>query len=1089
MKQLFKFLLMVCVASSTLYSQEIKDGSLSVLVFSDGKPLVANEIKIDANKILKTDGDGAIQTRLHVGSHQIEIFGKDSDGINLGYFKKQVRIEKGKDTQVIATLSKTAADSIDIDAPVAVSANEAIKEVAATGTGRLRGRVLSSQGNKPIEGARVFVRGTAIDIRTDANGQFSATVPSGKPLSISVVHSAYSAQTVGGFSVKANAIVSKTVKLTPASMELEEFVVLAPKVEGSIADVIAEEKKSSAVTNILGSEEMSKKGDSDAASALKRVTGVTLIGGKSIYVRGLGDRYSNIEMNSLPLPSPDPTKRVVPLDIFPSGVISSMKVQKSGTADIPASFGGGYVDIRTKESANDDYIKLSLGLKGNSNTGKSVINYKGSSTDWMGFDDGYRAIDQSILDEIAIVVGESPLSFTTRYYTKEELSSFVQKYIGDRNYDIENKSLPLGGSMGGEISKHYDIDEENKITVFGNYGYKQEHNYREEAIASYDIDQSVPSDNPDYDPNNPDAQPEFIYTNLNELPSSTGKLQRSSSEYSQSGIFNIGYSFSDVLNLKYTKLYTHNALKSTAISIGTFGSNPTELFFYNDLQWEERTLNTDQFNGDFDYELFDKKNEFKFGYEIATAKLSQPNNFRYIYIDDDGIDTGRLPYLQKTSNQFAKRLSSQDDLDALYLKNKLYPEFFSDEDFIELGYSQSNKKRKSLSDEMLIGINGDETVFTDTIETIYDEYVRPDIPYDDRRMLLQNNTQAKNYFDASVRDVNSYVSLYVKPRDDLDILIGARQANVEQITTEYYLYNRSYHPGEEYDATKNNTYQKYDRLLELNNELFPSASLKYKLNKDNIVDAAYAKTYILPDLREASSGRYSHPYEIADIQGNPDLTYTIINSYDIKYSHYFSSTENMKVGIFYKTLDNPIEDTQLPSSSLPIYSFQNSQKATMYGIELDGRKNLDFIHTSMSNYYVSGNFTYTYSDVTVTPEQAKVLSTNHRQLQGLSPTVINLAFSYEKSDRSITLAYNKMGARIRKLGMRDANLINPDYMENPAAVLDAVWIEKFDNDFNLKMKLGNLLDGDTIWYQQDIDHATKKFKKGMNASISVSYKY
>ena len=146
-------------------------------------------------------------------------------------------------------------------------------------------------------------------------------------------------------------------------MELEEFIVLAPKVHGSLTSVMAEEKQSNAITNILSSEQMSKKGDSSAASALKRVTGVTLVDGKNVFVRGLGDRYSNIEMNSMPLPSPDPTKRIVPLDIFPSGVISSMKVQKSATADIPASFGGGYIDIRTKDSAKDDYVKLTLEFK------------------------------------------------------------------------------------------------------------------------------------------------------------------------------------------------------------------------------------------------------------------------------------------------------------------------------------------------------------------------------------------------------------------------------------------------------------------------------------------------------------------------------------------------------------------------------------------------------------------------------------------------------------------------------------------------------------------------------------------------------
>ncbi|MDD3592037.1 MAG: carboxypeptidase-like regulatory domain-containing protein [Sulfurovum sp.] len=1084
MKKLLYILLSVIIPLAAIASEREK-GTLSVLLFSDGKPLAKNEIKIDGQEVFMTDKDGAATLPLSAGRHQLEIFGKSASGQNLGYFKKPVEIKSGRNTEVIATLSKKEADSIDIDIPVSVAASQKKDETAATGEGKLTGTILSSEGNTPIAGARIFVRGTSVDIRSDDKGRFSAVVPSGKMLSISVVHSAYSAQTVGGIVVKKDGVASRTVKLTPASMELEEFVVLAPKIEGSLADVMQEEKKASAVTNILGSEEMSKKGDSDAASALKRVTGVTLIGGKSIYVRGLGDRYTNIEMNSLPLPSPDPTKRVVPLDIFPSGVISSMKVQKSGTADIPASFGGGYVDIRTKESATDDYIKVSLGVKGNSYTGDNVIGYHGSDSDWSGFDDGYREISQELLDLTDVVVGESPISFTNRYFLKEDLSKFIQNYVGDRQYNLTNKSLPFGGSIGIEASQHYDIDEENKITVFGNYGYSQEHTYREEEIYKYNINQSIAE--------NPDAAPEDrIYKTLNDLPTNNGIALSSNSEYSHSGIFNLGYMFADVLNLKYTKLYTHMGLKGTKLSVGEFGSNQDEIFSYYDLEWEERTLEADQINGDFEYEIFDKKSAFRFGYEKAKAELNQPNNFRYIYVDDDGLESGEPAYLFKTSNQFAKRLVSDDKVDAFYLKNKIFIDLFSEEDFIDIGYSNSNKKRKSKMNGLGIKINGDEREFTEDIDTIYDMYVRPDIWFDDRRFTLENYTQAKNYFDANVDDSNLYLSTFLKPTGYLDVLAGVRQVNVEQSTTSYYLYNRREHPGEEYDPGKNNTYQTYDRLLELENELFPSASLKYTFNEKNTLDLAYSKTYILPDLREASSGVYSHPYEIADIKGNPDLKHTIINSYDLKYSHYFSDTESIKLGLFYKQLDDPIEDTQELSSSLPIYSFQNSKSATIKGFELDGRKGLGFLHRLLSDMYLSGNFTYTDSKVTLSDEQKEVLSTDGRQLQGLSKTVLNLALSYELPDRSLTLAYNNMGERIRKLGLKDyaeGVLVTPDYMENPATLLDFIWIEKFSNGLGLKLKLGNLLDEETIWYQQDEEHATRKFKTGRDFSLTVSYKY
>ena len=282
--------------------------------------------------------------------------------------------------------------------------------------------------------------------------------------------------------------VAKEFKLVPASMELEEYVVLAPKVKGSIASIVAEEKGAHSISNILSSEEFGKKGDSDAAGALKRVTGVTLVGGKDVYVRGLGERYSNIEMNSMPLPSPNPLKRAVPLDIFPAGAISSMKVQKSATADIPSSFGGGYIDIRTKDTSrdSDDYLKLSVEAKGNTNTGDDRYTYEGGDSDIFGFDDGYREIDANILSNSKVVAGERVTGLTTDNFTKEELSQFTQDYV-NRDYDVTEEKQPLGFGLGIEGAKAAALADRHHFTLFGNYGYKTDSESRTETYHNYEM--------------------------------------------------------------------------------------------------------------------------------------------------------------------------------------------------------------------------------------------------------------------------------------------------------------------------------------------------------------------------------------------------------------------------------------------------------------------------------------------------------------------------------------------------------------------------------------------------------------------------
>lgn len=1045
------------------HAQEV--GTLSVFMLKEGKPLAKNEIVIDAQKTIYTDSDGSAKVTLTIGEHQVEIYAKGTNGSNLGYFKKPVTIKAGKDTQVVASFTMDEPE-IDIDTPLGNMESDAQKEkkLKAKGTGTLNGRVVTSDKAQPIVGARVFVKGTSIDARTDDNGNFSVQIPADSDVSVSVVHSAYSAQTLSDIKVEKDGSITKIIKLTPASLELEEFVVLAPKIEGSIADIMTEEKEISAIANILGSEEFSKKGDGDAAAALKRVTGVTLVGGKNIYVRGLGERYSNIEMNSMPLPSPDPTRRTVPLDIFPSSVIGSLKVQKSGSADIPSSFGGGYVDIRTKDKSDEDFIKISMGASGNTNTGEQSNNYVGSETDWMGYDNGYRAILNGILDAGAVTVGERVKGFTTDYFTEEELISMTKDYV-DRNYNIHTRELPVGLSGSIEAAKSFDIKEDHKVSLSGNYGYSQDHQMVEEQFYGYDMSSNG-----------------TLYT----TPSQSGTNNKVYSSYYQGGSLNVGYNYLDLLKLKYTKLYTRNAQKATRVVDGIMGSNYDHLIKYY-LDWEERVLDVNQFNGEFDYELFNQRAKANFGLEYAQAHLYQPNNFHYAYIEEGG-----KTFTDNTlSNHLAKRLKSDDTLYAAYIKSEVEVPMLSDEDKIEVGANISSKERISRQNKFFLrsigGTNVKDSDMDSDIESVYYRYVRNDIPFDERPFLVSPLFTPADYFDAEVDEWGLFTAALIKPVDDIEVNLGVRYVNLNQ--TVYQYQEDSNNP----DMTLRRLIQRIPESLEVN-DYYPSLNVKYKYNEENQFDVAVSKTYIIPDLREFTSGEYFHPYDVATIVGNPNLKNTDIYSLDLKYSYFISDTENVKFGLFYKILDKPIEDVMLPSSSLPIYSYDNADKAELYGVEVDGRKNFDFLGDRYSNYYVSGNFSYTESDVTLRPEQIGTYSTNHRQLQGLSNIVVNATLGYDNEDRNIALSYNKMGERIRKVGLIDAGDAYPDNFETPPQLLDFVWTEKIKNldsygldELSLKLKVGNLLDEETVWKQGN--NVTQRFKTGQTFGIGISSKF
>ncbi|MDP3302205.1 MAG: carboxypeptidase-like regulatory domain-containing protein [Sulfuricurvum sp.] len=1055
MKRLLGAIMIVLGVITPLFASS--EGTLSIYLFNQGTPLVNNEIRLDGKIDYSTDKDGNLRVELASGNHQVEVFAKNKQGSNLGYSKKQVVIKEGKNTQLIISFENEKEPNVSLETPDDNKEN-GVKKIDTTKLGMIQGVVLNEEKHQPVANARIFVKGTSIDSRSDTNGRFSFSIPAEQNISISIVHSEYSAKTFNNLVVAKDATIKQTVVLTPASVELEEFVVLAPKVSGSISSIMLEEKESQSITNILSSEEMSKKGDSDAATALKRVTGVTLVGGKNIYVRGLGDRYSNIEMNSMPIPSPDPTKRVVPLDIFPSGVIESMKVQKSGTPDVPASFGGGYVDIRTKHDVNENYLRVSMETKGNSNTGKNVDGYQGGGSDWTGFDDGYRAISTDILNNSQVVVGERMKAFTTDYFTKEQLSKFTQDYLS-RNYDVTQKSLPMGGKGFVEGAYKLQLSDKHKLSFFGNYGYEQDHKFREESYARYEYNQATGE--------------------LEVEPEQYGTLRNTTSKYKQSRLFNIGYNFDDVFKLQYTKLYTHNTDDVTRVVSGIMGSNDEDMSKYY-LDWEERTLDVNQINGTFDYLLYDHPSTVTFGAEKATSKLNQPNNYQYTYRNEGE------PYLDnRISNNISNKLESDDEVLAFFLTNRLNYEIFSPQDYFEMGVALSSKERISRQNKYYLRkISGssivDDLDMTGNIESIYNEYVRDDTPYDERSLVVSQLFQPSDYFDAEAEEQSFYMSAFMNPTEQIEMLIGFRKVSFEQIVYQYK------EDRQNPDPTKRRLIQKIPESLNLD-DIFPSLSLKYKIDEMNHIDTAISKTYIVPDLREFTDGEYFHPYEVATVVGNPELENTNIYSFDLKYSHFFSDTENIKFGLFYKLLDKPIEDVMLPSSSLPIYSYDNASSATLYGFEIDGRKELDFISPLLEGYFIGGNFSYTNSDVTLRKEQEAIYTTNHRQLQGLSQTVINLSLGYEASDRSAVFTYNEMGERIRKVGMIDDVERFPDIYEVPASVLDFVWMEKFTPSFSGQIKLQNLLDEETIWEQGG--RITNRYKLGQSFSFGVTYKY
>jgi hypothetical protein len=191
--------------------------------------------------------------------------------------------------------------------------------------GEIEGKVIDSSTGEPIIGANILIVGTDQGTATDIEGKFELDVTPGT-YDLRVSYISYAQQTVTGIMVNSEEEVELTIRLQPQTAEMDEVVVAASAMRNTEAAAITLQRRSPNMLNAISSEMFSNTGDDNAAAALKRVTGVSVEGGKYVYVRGLGDRYSKTTLNSATIPGLDPSRNTVQMDMFTTDLIEDIVV-------------------------------------------------------------------------------------------------------------------------------------------------------------------------------------------------------------------------------------------------------------------------------------------------------------------------------------------------------------------------------------------------------------------------------------------------------------------------------------------------------------------------------------------------------------------------------------------------------------------------------------------------------------------------------------------------------------------------------------------------------------------------------------------
>lgn len=923
-------------------------------------------------------------------------------------------IAPGLSTELLVTVGPGGQLRVAAEQPAGTGAAGAAEDLGPPGL--LEGVITEEADGSPVRGARIYVRGLDLEGLSDAEGRFSLELPPGEH-ELSVLKQGLATVSRAGLVVASGETTELSLSMVEAGIALDDFVVTAPRIEGGTAEALDERRQASTVSDILGGEAMSRAGDSSAGSALRRVTGLTLVGGKYVYVRGLGERYSSSLLNGSTLPSPEPERRVVPLDLFPTGLIDSIAVQKTFSPDMPAEFGGGTISIRTRRVPKEPLV--SIGLSGSYLHGSTFVqgvdSYH-SPTDWLGF----GAADRALPPEVAAASRDEQIAEGDRFsdagYSPEELESFGEA-IDQRRWALGSRTLPPGFGVDVALGRGWQLGEEVRVgglvaSTFGNDWSRQTFTRQ--------------------------------YRNLGE-----GGLLTDSHRY-DFDVTELEVDWGNIANLG-VELGSHT-IENTAMLIRSSENLARQYQGFNadlgdDLRivrtrWLERQLFYNQTSGTHAFPTLYEA-ELRWRATFAEAGRQEPDRREHRY-DLEDPEAG-LEYLSNRpggNSMVYGELADRAWSWGVDLELPL-PSWLDDrQGAVQVGLSNLRKERQSAVRRYYYReLSVTDEIRSQPIDEIFsEENVAPG------QYQFEEATLSTDTYDAN-QQISAWYGMATLPIvGQLEVLTGVRQERSRQFVRTYERFNPDAEP---LVATLETT------------DLLPALTLTQGLGRGPEgppvqVRAGYGKTVSRPDFRELSEATF---YDVVGgrlTYGNPDLARATIDNWDLRLEVYPGPGETVSVGAFYKYFDQPIESVVILAAQQEL-TFQNARSATDLGLEADFRKDLDLWAGApfLADLYVAGNAAWIRSRVDLTGVEGSQTN-DERPLEGQSPYVYNLQAGYDNPDSgsNISLLYNVFGPRIVQVGAQGA----PDVRELPVHAMDLSVAQQLGAGVRLSLKWRNMLD-------------------------------
>lgn len=936
-------------------------------------------------------------------------------------------------------------------------------------SGIIRGTVYDDATGETLIGVTVLVKETTHGAITDFDGKFEVKAPVGVyDLQISFV--SFETVTIQGVEVIADRpVILNNIRLKEAISELDEVVVTAEIIRDSEIAVNLIKQKAPNLLDGIAAASFQKIGDSDASDAVKRITGVSVEGGKYVYVRGLGDRYTKTTLNNVDIPGLDPDRNSLQMDIFPTNLIDNMMVYKSSVAELPADFTGGVVNIETKDLPDERIFDVSFGLSYNPSMhfNKDYIQGNTGGRDFLGYDDGTRALPDEARNEVI----PSPVSG----HSEQEINQFLRKF--NPVLGATQQTSFMDYSLSFTSANQYGLWNSHKLGYIFSASYKSSTMFYDDVVYG--------------------EYQKYIDPTRNDLRYATIQNGIKSERNVLLGLLG-GLAYKSTNSkFKFTALHLQNGvntagqfyIENDGEAVGQSGYKA----FSNNIEYNQRGLTNLLINGEHHFQ----ENEWNIDWRVSpTFSSIEDPDVRKTAFTYSNTDTTFSAGAGGNPSRIWRELEEMNLVSKVdVLRNHL---FFGRPSKMKFGASHIYKDRdyRILSyDLQFFGAQPDFGIDPNNVLLEENLYPNGTLYYNSG-----NNTPNPNEYNSNINNYGVYVSTEFNPTESLKAIIGLRGEKYVQK-----------HTGRDVEyaslGTGNNL---VDEVVLDAFDLFPSANFVYSFKENRNLRFSYSRTIARPSFKELSFAQIIDPltnrifngglFQYSDWEGR--LTETRINNIDLRWEMFLPMGQILSISTFYKTFSDPIELVRIQEQQTSTeYQPRNVGDGNVIGAEIEFKKSLSFISESWNNFNIGGNITLVESKINMTNREFNARRQyqkegenikDTRQMAGQAPYIINASIGYEDFETGFDagLFYNVKGSTLYIVG----GGLFPDVYTEPFNSLNFNLNKTFGPNQNASFNFGisNILNDKREEVYRGYNTEDKPFtafSPGRSFSLGIKYSF